>query len=82
MVLKTLLFLPSRWGEVVKAFVVLNEGESASESEIIEFCRERLAHFKCPKSVEFIDELPKSGAGKILKRALRDAYWGEGRQVS
>ena len=54
---------------------------SATEAEVIDFCRERLANYKCPKSVEFRDELPKSGAGKILKRDLRAPYWGEGRQV-
>ena len=71
-----------KWGEVVKAFVVLKKGASATSAEIIAFCRDHLANFKCPKSIEFIDELPKSGAGKILKRDLRAAYWGEGRQVS
>jgi len=51
--------------------VVLSQGESATEKEIIDFCRERIAGFKCPKSVEFMDELPKNPAGKILKRVLR-----------
>ena len=46
-----------------------------------ELCRDEIAHFKCPKSVDFMEELPKSGAGKILKRDLRKAFWGEGRQV-
>lgn len=71
-----------KWGEVVKAFVVMKNGESAGDIEIIEFCRQRLAHFKCPRSVHFLDMLPKSGAGKILKRDLRKAFWGEGRQVN
>ena len=71
-----------KWGEVVKAFVVMKPDKKAEEKQIIDFCRERLAHFKCPKSVEFMDVLPKSGAGKILKRDLRKKYWGEGRQVS
>lgn len=71
-----------KWGEVVKAFVVTKPGASVAEQEIIEFTREVLANFKCPKSVEFLDELPKSGAGKILKRDLRAKYWGEGRQVN
>lgn len=69
------------WGETVKAFVVMKPGECSSDIEIIEFCRQRLAHFKCPRSVEFLEALPKSGAGKILKRDLRAAYWGEGKQV-
>ncbi len=71
-----------KWGEVVKAFMVMRPGESSSDVEIIEFCRERLANFKCPKSVEFLEALPKSGAGKILKRELRERYWGKGRQVN
>lgn len=71
-----------KWGEVVKAFVVMKHGESSNDIEIIEFCRERLAHYKCPKSVDFIESLPKSGAGKILKRELRERYWGAGRQVN
>lgn len=71
-----------KWGEVVKAFVVLKTGVMATEEEIIAFSRETLAHFKCPRSVEFLNELPKSGAGKILKRDLRAKFWGEGRQVN
>lgn len=71
-----------KWGEAVKAFVVMKPGESASEIEIIEFCRQRLANYKCPKSIDFLEQLPKSGAGKILKRELRKAFWGEGRQVN
>ncbi len=66
-----------QWGEVVRAFVVMKPHEAAGEAEIIEFCRQRLAHYKCPKAVEFLTELPKSGAGKILKRELRKAYWGD-----
>jgi long-chain acyl-CoA synthetase len=59
-------------GETVKAFVVLKPGESASEKEIIDFCREHLASYKIPKSVEFRDELPKSAVGKLLRKVLRD----------
>ncbi len=59
-------------GETVKAFVVLKAGESATAEEIIGFCRERLAHFKTPKVVEFREALPKSLVGKILRRALRE----------
>jgi acyl-CoA synthetase (AMP-forming)/AMP-acid ligase II len=62
------------YGEEVKSFVVLREGEQISEQEIIEFCRERLADFKCPKSVEFVEDIPKGPTGKLLKRELiRDA---------
>jgi len=64
-----------KWGEVPKALVVLKPGAQASESELIEFCRSRLAHYKCPRSVEFFDSLPKTGTGKILKKDLRKKYW-------
>lgn len=59
-------------GESVKAFVVLKSGMSATESEIIAFCKERLAAFKVPKSVEFEKDLPKSLVGKVLRRQLRE----------
>lgn len=64
-----------QWGEVPKALVVLKPGTAATEAEVIQFCRDRLAHFKAPKSVEFMDSLPKGGTGKILKTALREKYW-------
>jgi fatty-acyl-CoA synthase len=63
------------WGEVPKALVVLKPGVSAAENEIVEFCRARLSHYKCPRSVDFLDSLPKTGTGKILKRELRQRYW-------
>ncbi len=66
-----------RWGESVKALLVLKEGETASEEEIIEFCKIRLAGYKIPRSVHFLNELPKSSSGKILKRVLREEYWKE-----
>ncbi len=58
-------------GEIVKAFVVLKPGESASPAEIVGFCRDRLANYKVPREVEFVSELPKSAVGKILRRQLR-----------
>jgi len=64
-----------RWGEVPKALVVLKPGAQATQSELLEFCRSRLAHFKAPKSVEFFESLPKTGTGKILKKELRRKYW-------
>jgi|YNPNPStandDraft_1061719.scaffolds.fasta_scaffold19270_2 acyl-CoA synthetase (AMP-forming)/AMP-acid ligase II len=64
-----------KWGEAVKAAIVLKPGESATEEELIAFCKERLAHYKCPKSIDFLPELPKTGSGKITKKALRDPYW-------
>ena len=63
------------WGEVPKALVVLKPSQSASEIELIEHCRGHLAHYKCPRSVEFYESLPKTGTGKILKRDLRKKYW-------
>ncbi len=64
-----------KWGEVPKALIVLKPGASAAEAELLEFCRSRLAHYKCPRSIEFVDALPKTGTGKILKRDLRKKYW-------
>jgi long-chain acyl-CoA synthetase len=63
------------WGESVKALVVLKEGATASEEEIIEFCKEHLASYKKPRSVEFRGSLPKTGSGKIKKNEIREAYW-------
>ena len=57
-------------GETVKAYVVLKEGETATEDEIIAFCRENLAPYKIPKQVEFRSELPKTMVGKFLRRVL------------
>ena len=62
------------WGERPKAFVTLNEGATATADEIIAFVRERLAHFKCPDSVEF-GPLPKTSTGKVLKYVLREQEW-------
>lgn len=59
-------------GETVKAFVVLNPGETATEEEIMDFCKKSLAAYKVPKLVEFMDELPKSTIGKVLRRKLRE----------
>ena len=63
------------WGESVKAVVVMKPGESATESEIIEVAKAHLASYQKPKSVDFVDSLPKAPTGKILKRELRDPYW-------
>jgi fatty-acyl-CoA synthase len=68
-----------RWGERPKAFVTLNSGASASADEIIAFCRERLAHYKCPDAVEF-GPLPKTSTGKVQKFNLREREWS-GRQT-
>jgi fatty-acyl-CoA synthase len=68
-----------KWGETVKALVVLGAGASATEAELIEHCRGRLAHYKCPTSVEFRDELARTATGKLQKFKLRAPYW-EGRE--
>ena len=68
-----------RWGEGVKAIVVKEPGVEVTAEEIITYARERVAGFKLPKSVDFIDELPRNPSGKILKRELRAPYW-EGRE--
>jgi len=64
-----------KWGEVPKALVVLKPGSQVGEAEILEFCRSVLSHFKCPRSVEFLESLPKTGTGKVLKRELRKKFW-------
>jgi long-chain acyl-CoA synthetase len=75
--------IPSeRWGEQVHAAVVLAPGTSLSEADVIGYAREHLAAYKCPRSVDFADELPRTGSGKLLKRQLRAPYWaGQAKQV-
>lgn len=71
------------WGEAVKACVVLRAGAQSSEREIIDFMRANLAHYKCPKSVDFLEALPRNPSGKILKRILREPYWqGQTRAIA
>lgn len=64
-----------QWGEVPRAIVVLRPGCKAIENELLDHCRERLAGFKVPHGIDFLDSLPKGGTGKILKRELREKYW-------
>lgn len=64
-----------KWGEVPKALVVRKPGAQASEEELLDFCRSRISHYKCPRSVEFVESLPKTGTGKVLKKELRKKYW-------
>jgi long-chain acyl-CoA synthetase len=72
-----------KWGERVHAVIVLKPGMQASEAEIVAKCRELIAGYKIPRSLEFVEQMPKSGAGKILKRNLREKYWQPGsRQVN
>jgi acyl-CoA synthetase (AMP-forming)/AMP-acid ligase II len=70
-----------KWGEEVKAFVALHPGQQVSEAELIAHCRCRIASFKCPKSVAFVDALPRNPSGKILKRELRAPYWAQREQA-
>jgi long-chain acyl-CoA synthetase len=73
------------WGESVRALVELADGYSPSDEladELVQYCRDRLAHFKCPRSVEFRVDLPRTEAGKLMKRQLRDEHWeAAGRRV-
>ncbi|MGH9120558.1 MAG: AMP-binding enzyme, partial [Acidimicrobiales bacterium] len=64
-----------KWGETVKAIVVATPGTDLDPDSIIAFCRERLAHYKCPTSVDVIAALPRNPSGKVLKRELREPYW-------
>jgi len=71
-----------KWGERPKAFVTLKPGKTATEAEIIEFCRGQIAHFKCPAGVTF-GELPKTSTGKIQKFVLRDREWkGQAKRIN
>jgi long-chain acyl-CoA synthetase len=70
-----------RAGQAVKAFIQLKPGESATQEEIIEFCRERMAGYKRPRSVEFRQTLPMTPVGKILRRELRDEEWGKAKKL-
>jgi fatty-acyl-CoA synthase len=71
------------WGEAVKACVVLKAGAQAGERELIDFMRSRIAHYKCPSSVDFLAAIPRNPTGKILKRVLREPYWiGKTRRVN
>jgi long-chain acyl-CoA synthetase len=72
-----------RWGETVKAVVVLAASHAGEPAELIGFTRERLAHYKCPTSVDFVDDLPRNASGKVLKREVREPYWqGHTRRVN
>ncbi|HUN31266.1 MAG TPA: AMP-binding protein [Trebonia sp.] len=66
-----------RWGEAVKAVILPAAGAELSAEEVMAFCRARLAHYQCPTSVDFVEELPRNATGKVLKRALREPYWAD-----
>ena len=72
-----------KWGETIKALVVLAEGEEVTEAELIAWCKEKAAGYKAPTSVEFRDELARTATGKLQKFKLREPYWeGYERQVN
>ena len=64
-----------KWGESVKAVVVLNADSAVTEDELIDYCRGRLAGYKIPNTVDFVSALPRNSTGKILKREIRKEYW-------
>ena len=73
----------AKWGETVKAIVVLHPNVQTTERGLIDHCRARLAHYKCPTSIQFVDALSRTATGKIQKFKLRAPYWeGRDRQVS
>ena len=75
---KTIITCPDELkGEAPKAFIQLKEGETSSLEEIRAFCKTRMAPYKVPTAVAFVDEIPRSAAGKALRRLLRDQEWGK-----
>jgi acyl-CoA synthetase (AMP-forming)/AMP-acid ligase II len=64
-----------KWGEAVKAVVVLKPGASPDEASIIAHAREKVAAYKVPKSIDFVDAIPRNPTGKVLRRELRKPYW-------
>jgi acyl-CoA synthetase (AMP-forming)/AMP-acid ligase II len=72
-----------KWGETVKAIVVLADGAEVRADELIAYARAGLAHYKCPTSVDFVGALPRTTTGKVQKFRLREAYWnGRARQIA
>ena len=71
-----------QWGETPVALVLLREGESVSEPDLITFCRDKMAHFKCPTQIRFVEELPRTATGKLQKYKLREAFWEGDRLVN
>ncbi len=72
-----------RWGETVHAVVTPAPGAPPTTDELIDWCRDRLTHFKCPRSIDFVESLPRNATGKVLKAVLREPHWaGQDRRVS
>jgi len=63
-----------KWGEAVKACIVVKDGETLTEDEAIAWTKEKIAKFKCPKSVSFLEVLPRNPSGKVLRRILREKF--------
>ena len=64
-----------QWGETPLALIVPREGVTVTTEEIVAHCREQMAHFKTPRRIEFVEELPRTATGKLKKFELREAYW-------
>lgn len=71
-----------KWGEVPKAVVVLQPESSVTEQELIDYCRSKMAHFKAPKAVDFVEALPKTATGKLQKFRLREMYWNGPKKIN
>lgn len=71
-----------KWGETPVALIVTRDGESATEEALIAHCRDNMAHFKCPTSIRFVEELPRTATGKLQKYKLREAFWDGDRKVA
>jgi fatty-acyl-CoA synthase len=72
-----------KWGETVKALVVLRPGSDVTEAELIDFCRQRISHYKCPTSIELRTELARTATGKLQKFKLREPYWaGQAKRIN
>lgn len=71
-----------KWGEVPKAIIVLHPGATCTEQDIIAYTRENMAHFKTPKSIDFVEALPKTATGKLQKFRLREMYWNSSKKVN
>ena len=71
-----------KWGETPKALVVLRANETSDEKALLEFCRNQMSHFKCPTSIDFVSELPRTATGKLQKFKLREPFWAGQRRVN
>ena len=71
-----------KWGETPVALIVTRDAVDATEAELIQHCRDHLAHFKCPTQVRFVEELPRTATGKLQKYKLRESFWDGDRKVA